>query len=259
MCLGASQKTVLPNVLAAMTPLVSVDFSYASNYGVPQARPRTIIFAAAPGTRLPKPPKPSHQISSKKGVETEDKAWIVTGLTKSWQQRCRPNQPAALRRWHAPRLQAGGGSAVLLRDVLGGLPAFEGRAHPNGDKSSITHWADQDVGTFDKATARGEGGVLNHRSRDLSEDDHARVCQIAKISAANPNRDAGHCSGPGPWADWRDLEATMRGVAAGKVSAADAKVPSGKWLVLPFMRGEKGGKNISFRRLDPQEAMGTLM
>ena len=97
-----------------------------------------------------------------------------------------------------------------------------------GAHSRDPHW--------EKADARRVGGVLNHESVILNEDDHQRVRLV-------PER-----------GNWEDI------VKAVENGEAKPYLPSGKPLLLPYMiENKKGNTDLPFKRLRFDEGMQTVI
>jgi site-specific DNA-cytosine methylase len=260
---GLCARHVFRTLLAAGYQ-ITAQILFAGNYGVPQRRPRTLFIAAAAGSRLPRPPLPTHplQIPQAGGYVVEGVADKIPlpGVPMGMQRISRPMGRTAVHSWHN-RLLRPGARAMALADALDELPPCAAAPpRPNGDNEVNTAWPDRWVAQYCKADAPGSGGVANHHALRLSQDDHHRV---QKVAARRGERGGG--GGGPPYSDWRDLELIEK--EAGYVYGDPAsdrsrqpRCPSGKPLVPDYARdNKKGKKDVCFQRLWRERMLGTAI
>jgi site-specific DNA-cytosine methylase len=129
--------------------------------------------------------------------------------------------------------------ALTLGVVIGDrkiFPPFDPEERANADNTVNTEWEDRFEARWTKNDARCNGGVLNHRSFVLNEDDSARVRLVPEGG------------------NWEDIQ---RLVSAG---AEPPQLPSGKPLVSKYMsNNKKGNADLPFKRLKFSEGMRTVI
>jgi DNA (cytosine-5)-methyltransferase 1 len=140
----------------------------AGNYGVPQSRKRTIIWAAAPGEHLPKWPTPSHVFHSPQ---------LTINLPGGVQYTAVPNQIGAPLR------------AVTVKDAIFDLPAI---VNGHQKEEPINHPVSLRVSAYQKfIQGSAEGKITDHICKEMNELNLERCKCIPKNQ---------------PGADWRVLQ-----------------------------------------------------
>lgn len=129
----------------------------AGNYGVPQSRKRTIIWAAAPGEHLPKWPTPSHVFLSPQ---------LTINLPGGVQYTAVPNQIGAPLR------------AVTVKDAIFDLPSI---ANGYQKEDPIDHPASKRVSAYQKFIQGNAGGkITDHICNEMNELDMERIRHVRR-------------------------------------------------------------------------------
>jgi len=152
--------------LLAMGYQVRFGVLNAGNYGVPQSRKRTIIWAAAPDEALPAWPAPRHVFHSPQ---------LTINLPGGVAYTAVPNAP-------------GGGAPlrpVTVRDAIADLPAIE-----NGHQQLESAYTHPPTSAFQRFIRQGAGVLRDHICKEMNELNLERCRCIPKDQ---------------PGADWRVL------------------------------------------------------
>ncbi|GAX75038.1 hypothetical protein CEUSTIGMA_g2482.t1 [Chlamydomonas eustigma] len=142
----------------------------AGNYGVPQSRKRTIIWAAAPGEVLPEWPTPTHVFHSPQ---------LTINLPGGVQYTAVPNQVGAPLR------------AVTVRDAIFDLPAIQ-----NGHNQEVMEYKPSKTSAYQRfIRGRASTHIQDHVCKEMNELNLERCKCIPKGQ---------------PGADWRVLQEIVK-------------------------------------------------
>ncbi|KAL2622269.1 hypothetical protein R1flu_002474 [Riccia fluitans] len=206
----------------------------AGCYGLPQFRMRVFLWGAAPEENLPAYPLPSHTV-------------VQRGhYPQNWEKNV-----VAYDETESPDLEA----ALLLKDAISDLPKIENShtkdemSYSQGPRTPFQKLirAPQYVIQRKPKPAKPPNAVLyDHRSLELNNDDHQRVCQVPHKKGAN----------------FRDLKG-VKVLPDGTVDVDRKKrilLPSGKPLVPDYAITFVRGKSLKpFGRLWWDEIVSTVV
>ncbi|KAM3250626.1 hypothetical protein P3L10_004696 [Capsicum annuum] len=181
----------------------------AGAYGLPQFCMRVFMFGALSSEKLPQYPLPTHKVIVRGVICTEFESNIVV---------YDEDRDLELKK------------ELFLGDALSDLPSVE-----NSEPRDEMTYTEEPKTHFQRYIILGRDGVIgsvlyDHRSLQLNDDDHQRVCQIPKRKGANFRTLTGVRVRPDKKVEWDpDVERVL--------------LPSGKPLVPDYVMSFVGGSS----------------